>query len=119
MCDHAFFAAMKPRAYFINTSRGSVVDETALREAITTKGIRAGLDVYDKEPTEPKVEWSSPTATLPGVVGTHHVGASTDQAQAAVGDEVIRIVKVYRDTGASRTASTDRSIQGSPECELG
>jgi D-3-phosphoglycerate dehydrogenase len=97
MCDAAFFAAMKPGAYFINTSRGSVMDEAALRNAIQTKKIRAGLDVFQDEPAEGKLAWTTPTAALPGVVCTHHVGASTDQAQNAVAEEVIRIVKTFRD----------------------
>ncbi len=99
MCDAAFFGAMKPGAYFINTSRGSVVDEAALAEAIKSKGIRAGLDVFANEPSEGKTAWTTALASLPGVYMTHHVGASTDQAQNAVADEVVRIVKVFRETG--------------------
>lgn len=99
MCDAGFFAAMKPGAYFINTSRGSVVDESALADAVRTKGIRAGLDVFAGEPSEGKTAWTTPLASLPGVYTTHHVGASTDQAQNAVADEVVRIVKVFRETG--------------------
>ena len=101
MCNAEFFAAMKPGAMFINTSRGSVMDEGALREAIQSKKIRAGLDVFENEPAEGKAAWTTPTAALPGVVCTHHVGASTDQAQNAVAEEVVRIVKTYRDSGGS------------------
>ena len=101
MCNAEFFAAMKPGAMFINTSRGSVMDEGALREAIQSKKIRAGLDVFENEPAEGKVAWTTPTAALPGVVCTHHVGASTDQAQNAVAEEVVRIVKTYRASGGS------------------
>lgn len=94
-----FFERMKPGAYFINTSRGSIVDEAALRDAIKAKGIRAGLDVYDNQPGTPEAEWSNETAKLPGVYCSHHIGASTDQAQAAVAQETVRIVEVYKTTG--------------------
>lgn len=99
LIDREFFAAMKPGAIFINTSRGSVVDETALREAIAGKGIRAGLDVYEQQPGEPIAEWQSPTALCPGVVCSHHIGASTEQAQNAVAEETVRILRVYKETG--------------------
>src|SRR5690242_6739009 len=46
-----FFSAMRPGAYFINTARGEVVDQTALAAAMRNHGIRAGLDVYPVEPT--------------------------------------------------------------------
>lgn len=94
-----FFEAMKPGAYFINTSRGSLVDEAALREAIVSKGLRAGLDVFDNQPAVPQGDWSNETARLPGVYCTHHTGASTDQAQQAVAEETVRLVKVFKETG--------------------
>ena len=50
MLDAKFFAAMKPGAFFVNTSRGEVVDQPALEAAIAEKGLRAGLDVFAKEP---------------------------------------------------------------------
>ena len=95
MVNAEFLAAMRPGSYFINTSRGSVVDEAALLEVIRTKGIRAGLDVYDGEPGGAKAEFRSELASAPGVYGTHHVGASTDQAQVAIAHEVIRIVQEF------------------------
>jgi D-3-phosphoglycerate dehydrogenase len=94
-----FFDAMKPGAYFINTSRGSLVDEAALREAVQAKGLRAGLDVYENQPAEAEAPMDCETARLSGVYTTHHVGASTDQAQLAVAEEVVRIVKVYKERG--------------------
>ncbi len=97
--NKAFFDAMKDSAYFINTSRGPLVDEAALRDAITTKGIRAGLDVFDPQPTDPESAFANETVKLQGVFGTCHSGASTDQAQLAVAIETIRIVKVYKDFG--------------------
>lgn len=99
MCNAEFFAAMRPGAAFINTSRGGVVDEAALREAVKSKGIRCGLDVYENQPAATQGDFSTPTAQLAGCTFTHHCGASTDQAQAAVGEEVVRIVKVFRETG--------------------
>lgn len=99
MCDAAFFAAMKPGAAFINTARGSVVDEAALAAAVKAKGLRAAADVFAGEPAGATsvADWHSPLADLPGFIGTHHIGASTDQAQAAVAEEVVRIVKVFKE----------------------
>jgi D-3-phosphoglycerate dehydrogenase len=94
-----FLAAMKPDAYLINTSRGSVVDEAALETAVRNKGVRAGLDVYQNEPGTSSGELHNPVAKSPGVYGTHHVGASTDQAQVAIAHEVIRIVQAFKATG--------------------
>lgn len=98
MCNAEFFGAMKPGAYFINTTRGSVVDEAALREAVASKGIRCGLDVFENEPAADGA-WSTPTAALPGVYGSHHVGASTDQAQNAVAEVAVEVVKAFKHTG--------------------
>jgi D-3-phosphoglycerate dehydrogenase / 2-oxoglutarate reductase len=94
-----FLAAMKPGAYLINTARGSVVDEAALQRAVQEKGIRVGLDVFQNEPSGSTGEFSSQVVQSPGVYGTHHVGASTDQAQVAIAHEVIRIVQSFMATG--------------------
>jgi D-3-phosphoglycerate dehydrogenase len=95
----AFFECMKPNSYFINTSRGGVVDEDALRWAIKEKGLRAGMDVFDPQPAEAEGTFTDEIVKLPGVYGTHHCGASTDQAQMAVAMETVRIVKVYQERG--------------------
>lgn len=99
MIGEAFFNAMKPGAIFVNTSRGSVVDERALLKAVREKGVRAGLDVYENEPPAGEGQFHCDIIREPGVIGTHHVGASTDQAQQAIAEEVIRIVRVYKETG--------------------
>jgi len=99
LLGEAFFAAMKDGAFFINTSRGEVVDEAALAVAIGTKGLRAGLDVFANEPSGGTGEFVTELAGLPGVYGTHHIGASTDQAQEAIAAEAVRIVKVFAETG--------------------
>lgn len=94
-----FLGAMKPGSYLINTSRGSVVDEAALGEAVKSRGIRAGLDVYEGEPGGAKAEFVPAVVQLPGVYGTHHVGASTDQAQVAIAHETIHIVQQFLQSG--------------------
>jgi D-3-phosphoglycerate dehydrogenase len=99
LVDAAFLAAMKPGAYLINTSRGSVVDEAALLAAMRDRGIRAGLDVAVNEPGTGTGTFDSPVMKEPGVYGTHHVGASTDQAQVAIAEEVIRIVHTFQESG--------------------
>jgi D-3-phosphoglycerate dehydrogenase / 2-oxoglutarate reductase len=99
LCNEAFFSAMKPGSYFLNTARGSVVDEAALTRAIREKGLRAGLDVFQNEPAGANGEITNPIVQETGVYGTHHVGASTDQAQVAIAHEVLRIVAAFLKTG--------------------
>src|SRR3954465_8678948 len=53
-----FFGAMKEGAYFVNTARGEVVDQEALGRALREKGIRAGLDVFAREPTSAVAEFA-------------------------------------------------------------
>ncbi|MGZ5430476.1 MAG: NAD(P)-dependent oxidoreductase [Thermoanaerobaculia bacterium] len=114
MLDAKFFAAMKPGAFFVNTSRGEVVDQPALESAIAEKGLRAGLDVFAREPAGGTGAFEDGIARLPAVIGTHHVGASTEQAQAAIAEETVRIVGAFASTGevpnavnlASRTPAT-------------
>jgi D-3-phosphoglycerate dehydrogenase len=99
LCNAEFFEALKPGAFFINTSRGSVVDEAAMLKAIREKQIRCGLDVYQGEPAGGTGEFKNPLGQEPGVYGTHHVGASTEQAQVAIAHEVLRIVGAFIKTG--------------------
>ena len=113
-----FFKAMKEGAYFINTSRGEVVDQGALVEAIHAKGIRAGLDVFAIEPTSAIAEFTDPIAKESSVYGTHHIGASTDQAQEAIAAETVHIIQSFKETGqvpnvvnlAQRTPATHRLV---------
>ncbi|MBL4591765.1 MAG: hypothetical protein JKY96_07375 [Phycisphaerales bacterium] len=98
LCGPGFFAAMKPGAYFINTSRGEIVDENELANAMKTKGIRAGLDVFQNQPSSKDTDWKPAIADMPGISLTHHIGASTDQAQIAVGEEVVRVVDTFAQT---------------------
>ncbi len=95
----ARLALMKPNAILINTSRGEVVDQSALRAALQAGKLRAGLDVFDPEPAEPTADFADPILDLPNLYGTHHIGASTEQAQEAIAQEAIRIIETFITTG--------------------
>ena len=96
MVDADFLAKMKDDAILLNTSRGDVVDEAALIDAMDSRGIRAGLDVFADEPGSGTAEFDSALAKHPSVVATHHVGASTEQAQNAVTDGTLEAIDAYR-----------------------
>ncbi len=97
--DDSFFGAMRPGTVFVNTSRGEVVVESALIKAVTEGGIIAGLDVFENEPAGGEGVYEGPLKGLRGVYITHHIGASTDQAQEAVASEAVRIVQEFKRTG--------------------
>ncbi len=99
MADRAFFEAMKPGSFFINTSRSSVVDEEALRWALDEKGVRAAVDVMVGEPSGKEGPFEHPLKNHPSVYMTHHIGASTEQAQDAIATEAVRILLTYAETG--------------------
>ena len=90
---------LKPGSYFVNTARSEVVDYKALEQAVKEKNIRVAIDVYPGEPTAAAGDFDFALAKLPGVYGTHHIGASTDQAQEAIAAETVRIVKTYKEKG--------------------
>ena len=90
-------ARMRPGAVLVNTSRSDVIDEPALIEALDAKGIRAVVDVYDGEPATGEARFDSPLARHPSVYGTHHIGASTEQAQIAVAEGVAGVIAAFVD----------------------
>jgi len=100
LVDAALLSKLRPGAFFINTARGEVVDHAALAEAVKTRGLRVGLDVFANEPAAATAEFHDELVTLPQVYGTHHIGASTDQAQEAIAAETVRIVRAYQETGS-------------------
>jgi D-3-phosphoglycerate dehydrogenase len=99
LIDERFFNAMKPGSYFINTSRAEVVDQAALAKTIKDRGLRAGLDVFAGEPSGGVGSVDDDIFKLEGVIGTHHIGASTDQAQQAIAEETVRIIRQYKEAG--------------------
>ena len=88
---------MRPGAVLVNTSRSDVIDEAALIEALDTQGLRAVVDVFDGEPASGEARFDSPLARHPNVYGTHHIGASTEQAQLAVADGVAGVIAAFVD----------------------
>lgn len=96
------FSALPEGALFVNTARGEVVDQPALEKAVRERGIRAGLDVFANEPKGGTGTLEPGIFALAGVIGSHHIGASTEQAQAAVADETVAIVRGYIEQGAVR-----------------
>jgi D-3-phosphoglycerate dehydrogenase len=99
LVDRALLSRLRPGAIFINTSRAEVVDHDALADAVRENGIRIGLDVYPGEPTAGTADFDFSLIHAPGVYGTHHIGASTEQAQEAVAAETVRIVRTFKETG--------------------
>jgi D-3-phosphoglycerate dehydrogenase len=110
------FASMKQGAMFINTSRAEVVDQHALERAVKERGLRAGLDVFAEEPSGGAGSVEAPIFQLSGVIGTHHIGASTDQAQEAIAEETVRIVRLFKETG--RPANVVNLAKKSPATHL-
>ena len=113
LVDAAFLAQMRHGAILLNTSRGDVVDEEALLTALDDGAVRAGLDVFADEPGSGQGSWDSPLARHPDVVATHHIGASTEQAQRAVAAGVTEIVDAFVAGEARHCVNLDPSRLGS------
>jgi D-3-phosphoglycerate dehydrogenase len=99
LVDEAFLSAMRPGALLVNTARAEIVDQASLERAVSGGHVRAAVDVFAEEPDGGVGSVDSPLFKLPGVIGTHHIGASTDQAQEAIAEETVRIVRLYKETG--------------------
>jgi len=99
LVNAAVLERLKPGACFINTARAEVVDHAALEKAIRERDLRVGLDVFAAEPATATGEFTDAIASLKNVYGTHHIGASTDQAQEAIAAETVRIIATYQSTG--------------------
>ncbi len=99
LVDAGFLAGMRDGASLINTARAGLVDEAALLEAIDTKGLRVAVDVFDDEVSGGTGTVTSPLLAHPSVIGTPHIGASTEQAQEAVAAEAVRIALEFGHTG--------------------
>jgi D-3-phosphoglycerate dehydrogenase len=94
------FSIMKQGSILINTSRASVIDEDALLKAVNEKGIKVGLDVFKDEPEGKSGSVISKLQSVDNIYVTHHIGASTEQAQNAVAEETVNIILNYIKNGS-------------------
>jgi D-3-phosphoglycerate dehydrogenase len=114
LVDGALLARLKPGAFVVNTARAEVMDYAALEAAVRDQGLRVALDVFRDEPSAGTGQYHDPILELPNVYGTHHIGASTEQAQEAIAAETVRIVGTFKRSGkvpncvnlATRTPAT-------------
>ncbi len=109
---------LREGSFVINTSRAEVLDYVALHRLAAERQWRVGLDVYPGEPGSGKGEFAP--AVMQGkyvACGTHHIGASTDQAQNAIASETVRIVEAYLRTGQVPNCVNLREDE-SPACCL-
>lgn len=95
LLDRAVLRELRPGSVVLNTARADLVDEDALIEVMDERGIVAGVDVFADAPAGGSGTISSTLADHPNVYGTHHIGASTRQAQDAVAAEVVRMVRAF------------------------
>jgi D-3-phosphoglycerate dehydrogenase len=97
LLDAELLEAVRPGTVILNTSRADVVDEAALLSVIDEKELWVGLDVFAGEPPTGQGDITSPLAGHDRVYGTHHIGASTAQAQAAVATGVLEVIDAFAD----------------------
>ena len=99
LIDADLIAAMPDHTILVNTARGEVIDEAALQAALESRPLRAGLDVWESQPSPKDSDLPNTIAKLGNVYGTHHNGASTEQSQQAIADETVRVVQTWASTG--------------------
>ncbi len=91
-----FFKRMKSTAILVNTSRGGVVNEDDLYEALVSGEIKAaGLDVFNKEPSDP----NNKLFKLENIIVTPHVASSTEEAVANIADMCLENIETYINSG--------------------
>lgn len=95
MINDELLAKFRDGAILINTARGEIMDEAALVRALDGKAMRAGIDVFNDEPAAGQGEFDSALARHPRVYGTHHIGASTEQAQNAIAAEIVHMLDEF------------------------
>jgi D-3-phosphoglycerate dehydrogenase len=105
MVNRSFLGSMKDGACLVNTSRGDVVVAEELLETLEERDLWVALDVFPDEPAAGEAEYNSALAKHPRVYGTHHIGASTEQAQEAIARQVIKVIDHYCDGAVRNTVN--------------
>ena len=106
MINAAAFAKMKDDVFLINCSRGGIVNEKDLYDALVSgKVAGAALDVFEEEPTQ---NWDM--ISLDNVISTPHLGASTDEAQRNVAISIAKQIVNYLTTGTIKNAVNFPSV---------
>lgn len=95
LVDADLLRALPDGGLLVNTARAAIVDQAALRAELDAGRLWAGLDVWADEPSGGTGVAEDPLMGHPHVYGTHHVGASTEQAQEAIAAECVRIVEEF------------------------
>ena len=109
-----FFDAMKPGAILVNTARGEIVDTQALTNAIKEKGIRAGVDVYENEPSTGMADFDQSEFAKLLSSSTCHIGGSTEQASELIALETVKVIQTYIKTGEPLNCV---NIDARPKCD--
>ncbi|MCS6890773.1 MAG: phosphoglycerate dehydrogenase [Rhodovarius sp.] len=116
MIGAAEIAKMKKGAILINNARGSVVDLEALAAALRAGHLAgAAVDVFPQEPARNGDPFSTPLQGIENVILTPHIGGSTEEAQARIGEEVAAKLVDYSDTGSTVGAVNFPSVQLPPQ----
>lgn len=114
--DSKFFDRMKTGALLVNTARSEVVDSAALKDALRSRRIRAGLDVFDNEPAGGEADFVDQEMAVLLSAATPHIGASTDQAEEAIAEETVRIARTFMATGKPPNAVNPRQLHTGVRC---
>lgn len=114
--DGNFLGRMKNGALLVNTARSEVVDGEALKEALRSGRIRAGLDVFENEPSGGDADFADQGLASLLAAATPHIGASTDQAEEAIAEETVRIARTFMATGKPPNAVNPRKLHTGVRC---
>lgn len=112
LLDRAVLRELQPGSVVLNTARADLLDEEALIEVMDERGVVAGIDVFADEPAGGSGTISSALADHPNVYGTQHIGASTRQAQNAVAEEVVHMVRAFDEGAAPHCVNTEHLPAG-------